>query len=268
MPDLAAFFQSVQLPVMSEVAHALMHTVNDEEASAARIGDIIAKDPALTAKLLRLANSVHFGIAPGVGSLDDAITMVGLSQLRTLGLAACLNDAFPAVPGLDRAEFWNGSLACAGYAKWLAGGMGIDGAQAWLAGMMLRLGELLIGQNAPASLSEIEQPPHLPGGRWEREQRWLGFSEGQIAAELARRWNFPPEIVRALDTASDPIAAHPFCRLGGIVHLACLLADTPSDDPAVLDALPADVVQALQLNPDWMRARFPAHATLVDVSAL
>lgn len=266
MPDLAAFFQSVKLPVMSEVAHALMQTVNDEEASAARIGDIIAKDPALTAKLLRLANSVHFGLAPGVSSLDDAMTMVGRSQLRTLGLAACLNDAFPAVPGLDRTEFWNGSMACAGYAKWLAGG--IDGAQAWLAGMMLRLGELLIGQSQPASLTEIEQQPHLPGGRWEREQRLLGYSEGQISAELARRWHFPPEIVRALETASDPMAAHPFCRLGGIVHLACLLADTPSDDPAVLESLPEDVVHALQLHPDWMRARFPSHATFVDVSAL
>ncbi|MES2933238.1 MAG: HDOD domain-containing protein [Pseudomonadota bacterium] len=268
MSELAAFFQSVKLPVMSEVAHSLIRTLNDEDAATGVISNIISKDPALTAKLLRLANSARFGLTRGVSSLDDAITMVGMSQVRTLGLAACMNESFPVVQGLDRAEFWKGSMACAGYAKWLAGSMGIDGQQAWLVGMMVRLGELLIGQNDPAHLIEIEQQPHLPGGRWEREQRLLGFSEGQITAELARRWNFPADIVRALDTSSDPMAAHPFCRLGGIVHLACLLAETPSDDPEILDSLPDDVLHALQLNPEWMRNKFPSHASFVDVSAL
>ena len=65
----------------------------------------------------------------------------------------------------------------------------------------------------------------LYGGRWEREKRLLGFSEAQLAAELARRWRFPDSIVRALETAEDPVAAVPFCRLGGIVHVAMLLAE-------------------------------------------
>jgi HD-like signal output (HDOD) protein len=179
--------------------------------------------------------------------------------VRTLALAACFAESFPDLPGLDSDEFWTSSMACAGYAKWLAGGLGNDGQDAWLAGMMMRLGELLIYQVEPVSFAEIEQQPHLPGGRWEREQRLLGFSEGQITAELGRRWNFPTAIVRALECASDPMAAHPFSQLGGIIHLASLLADTPSDDTAILDTLPDDVVHALQLNTDWMKAKFPAH---------
>ena len=57
------------------------------------------------------------------------------------------------------------------------------------------------------------------------------------------------------------MAAHPFSQLAGVIHLASLLADTPSDDPAILDTLPQDVVQALQLNRDWMKAKFPSHAS-------
>jgi hypothetical protein len=57
------------------------------------------------------------------------------------------------------------------------------------------------------------------------------------------------------------MAAHPFCQLGALIHLASLLADTPSDDPAILDTLPTEVVDALRLNREWMAARFPSHAS-------
>jgi HD-like signal output (HDOD) protein len=259
MISLTKFFEDVKLPTISEVAHALIATLDDEDASAKKVATVIARDPALTAKLMRLANSARFGSRRNVSSLDEAISLAGMAHIRTLALATCFADSFPSLPGLDSDEFWKSSMACAGYAKWLAGGLGIDGSEAWLAGMMLRLGELLIYQAAPTTFAEIEQLPHLPGGRWEREQRLLGLSEGQITAELGRRWNFPEKIVRALENSSDPMAAHPFCQLGGIIHLASLLADTPSDDPAILDTLPAEVIDTLRLPREWMTARFPSH---------
>jgi HD-like signal output (HDOD) protein len=261
MPSLTKFFEDVKLPTISEVAHALIATLDNDDASAKQVAAIIGRDPALTAKLMRLANSARFGSRRGVATLDDAIALAGMGHIRTLALATCFSDAFPALPGLDSDEFWKSSMACAGYAKWLAGSLGIDGSEAWLAGMMLRLGELLIYQVEPTAFAEIEQLPHLPGGRREREQRLLGVSEGQITAELGRRWNFPEKIVRALETSFDPVAAHPFCQLGGIIHLASLLADTPSDDPAILDTLPDDVIEALRLDRAWMAARFPSHAS-------
>ncbi|WP_096330874.1 HDOD domain-containing protein [Nannocystis exedens] len=109
-------------------------------------------------------------------------------------------------------------MACAGYGKWLANGTGADAGDAWLSGMVLRLGELLIYQVAPTAFAEIEQLPHLPGARWEREQRLLGRSEGQFTAELCRRWNFPKRIADAVERSSGPMAALPFCKLAGVVH--------------------------------------------------
>ncbi len=259
MTSLTIFFDNVKLPTISEVGHALIATLDNDDASSKDVAAIIARDPALTAKLMRLANSARFGSSRNVSSLEDAIALAGMAHIRTLALAACFADSFPALPGLDSDEFWKSSMACAGYAKWLAGGLGIDGGEAWLAGMMLRLGELLIYQVSPVAFAQIEQLPHLPGGRWEREQKLLGFSEGQITAELGRRWNFPLKIVRALECSSDPMAAHPFCQLAGIIHLASLLADTPSDDPAILDTLPADVMSALQMRKEWLGKRFPSH---------
>ena len=267
MTSLDSFFESIQLPAMSEVAHALIKTLSEEEVSVREVRNIIARDPALSARLLRLANSAHFGLPRGVGTLDDAIAMVGLAQVRTLSLGACMNAAFPAVPGLNRNAYWKNSMACAGYCQWLADGLDMDRQQAWLTGMMLRLGELLIGQTEPLLLMEIEKMPQLPGNRWEREKRLIGFTEGQITAELARRWNFPMQIVQALQRSADPLTEQAFSRLGAIVHLAALLADTPETGAEALATLPPAVVACLHLDPQWLARLAPAPASFIDLSA-
>lgn len=265
MSNLDAFFATVKLPTISEVGQGLIKTLNDEDATVGAVRDLIAKDPALSAKLLRLANSAQFGLARSVSSLDDAVNLVGMSKVRTLALAACLGDAFPKLPGLNPADFWRGSMACAGQAQWLAGAVGADGSQAWLTGMMLRLGELLIGQADPATLQEIEKLPQLPGVRWEREKRLIGHTEGQITGELARRWNFPKDIVLALQASADPLAEKPFHRLAAIVHLAGILADAQASGTTVADALPPDVLHALMLDPQWVAEHLPAADTFISV---
>ncbi|APW42703.1 HDOD domain-containing protein [Rhodoferax saidenbachensis] len=267
MANLDSFFESVKLPSMSEVAHALIQTLSDDDVSVGQVRDLIAQDPALSAKLLRLANSAQFGLPRGVGTLDDAITMVGMAKVRTLALGACLSESFPSLPDLDRKEFWRTSMACAGYAQWLATRLSIDGQLAWLTGMMLRLGELLIAQADPVTLHEIEKLPHLPGVRWQREQRLLGFTEGQITAELARRWNFPMQMVQALQRSADPITDQAFSRLGGVVHLAGLLAETDHAGIAAVDELPKEVIAALMLDMDWMRSKLPDTSSFMDVTA-
>lgn len=274
MPQLAEFFQNAQLPTMPEVAQSLIRTLQDDDSSSRSVRDILARDPALTVKLVRLANCARFGLPRTVASLDDAILMTGLGQVRTLALSACLNGAFPDISGLNRQEFWDQSMACAGYADWLARRLEVDPQAAWLAGMMLRLGEIVIGQRLPQALSEIERQPHLPGGRWERENLLLGFTESQVSAEMARRWNFPPLISQGLEHASDPMASRPFCRLGGLLHLAELLAESAphaGDTAAVREAiaaLPQDVMVALQLDPVWMAEHVPTVDQFLDMSVL
>lgn len=268
MSDLAAFFETARLPIMSEVAQSLVRTLNDPDATGAQIEAIISKDPALTANLLRMANSAQFGLSRQVLSLDHAITMLGLSRIRSLALSTSISTSFPSVPGLDRKAFWKYSMACAGYAQWLAGGAGLDPQQAWLAGMMLRLGELLIGQRAPESLVEIEAHPATAKARWAREHQMLGFDEVQVTAVLARHWNFPEAIVDGLQSASDPMTADTFDKLSGVVHLAALLADDPNPTPDLVSELPMPVITALALDRHWMVGRFPRAENFVDVTGL
>lgn len=269
-PTLAAFLQGVQLPTLPDVARELVATLGDDDMPVERIRRAISRDPALTAKLLRLANSARFGLPRQVASLDEAIAMVGINQVRTLAMAACLSGSFEAVRGVDSHAFWQESMAIAGYAQWLARPLGADAQEAWLAGFMARLGELVIAQKVPQHIDEIERLPHLAGGRWTRENTLLGFSETQVTAELARLWNFPVTIVRALDTAFDPLAARPFSKLGGIVHAATLLAELELDEHKsgddVVDALPAELLSALQLDIGWLKGHLPDVHAFTDVA--
>ena len=268
MSDLSVFFQSVKLPVMPEVAHALIRTLHEEDIVLGDVRNIVAKDPVLTAKVLRAANSAALGLRREVSTLDDAIAMIGMAQVRTLALTACMNVAFPVAAGLDRTAFWRRSMACAAYAQWLALASGSDSQEAWLAGMMVCLGELIVAQTLPERLAELWPAQARPGSRWQHEQAVLGFSAAHVSAELARRWRFPDRLVRALNTACEPLATEPFCTLGGVLHLASQLADAPANQPPPIEALPAAILVRLGLQSDWLCQHLPGPETFFDISAL
>ena len=269
MSDIADFMKSVTLPVMPEVGLALISTLDAPKTTLETIRSLIARDPTLTAKLLALANSAAFGLSRRVDNLDHAVKLVGLSRIRALALSACLHNAFSVPDGIDSADFWRYSTDCAGYAQWLAGGLDarldVDPHQAWLLGLMVRLGELIIVQADPQSVEIIEQLPCAPGQRWTRERDTVGFDEAEVTAELARQWNFPADFVHALLMASAPLAEQPVAPLAAVVHLAGLLADQPDADTEAIDTLPVSVMSALALKYGWMKSSFPDPAGFINV---
>jgi HD-like signal output (HDOD) protein len=268
MPALSTLLQAIQLPAMPEVAQALIKTLDDEDVHVSRVRDLIAKDAALTVKLLALANSAKFGLARKVSTLDSAISLVGMSQVRALALSACLHNAFSVPAGMNRVAFWRSSMACAGYAQWIAGKLQSDRQTAWLTGMMLRLGELILVQYTPRVLGQFERLPRAPGERWARQRELMEFDEGQVSSELARRWNFPLVMVDGLDFAAEPLAAATFSPLAGSLHLAGLLADMPQVDAQAIEALPEDLMATLKLDRDWMQRHLPEADSFVDISSI
>ena len=268
MSPVADFFKNLTLPVMPEVAHELIRSLNEDDVPVPQLRDAIARDPALAVQLLRLANSARYARSRQISTLDDAIALVGLRQVRALALASCFNDAFPVVPGLDRETFWRESQSCGGLAQWVASGVGSDSEQAWLSGFMVRVGELLMGMKSPSSVIDFERQPSYPGARWEREHALLGFTEGQVSAELARAWNFPDAMVDALNAAAKPMQAQPFSQLGAVLHVAELLAASDELSEDAVDGLPAEVLGALNLDTAWMRSRLPQAQAYVQASTL
>lgn len=261
--------KSIVLPVMPEVGLALIRTLDDPEVTMEDVHKLITRDPALTVKLLALANSAAFGLPRKVAALDEAMRMVGLSRIRTMALSACLHNAFSLPEGMEASNFWRYCMACAGYAQWLAGGLRQkpDAQRAWLTGMMLRLGEIMLAQTHPGAAAIFEQPGLKPGERWKLEKSTIGIYEGGVSAEMARRWNFPPDIVLTLRHAADPLAHAPLDPMAGVLHLAGLLADVPQAGADALDILPVPLMAALELPYDWMQKTFPDASGFLNLSA-
>lgn len=271
MADIHSFVQTAKLPVMPEVAQALIRTLNDENADIVMVRDIIAKDPALTATLLRMANSALFGLSRSVTSLDSAVSVVGMSQIRARALGICMAQNLTLPPTIHRQEFWRYCMVCAGYAKFLAGQAGLDEAQAWLTGMMLRLGELVIALQNPSLIVLLDAQPSAAGERWRREHLALGFDEGQITALMARRWDFPDDVVQALEHCTDPAAAVQASPLCAVVHLAGRLADQASSLATAQEGLqnaPSGVLTHLKLPVDQVVLRLPDPEGFSDMSSL
>ena len=249
------FANPTALPTMPEVAHKVMRAFNDDRVSLGSLANLIGQDQSLTVKLMRLANSARFSPRQPVATIQDAAATVGLTNLRDLSLAACVAGAFPAAPGFDRLRFWRQCLACAGHARTLAQVCGVDADEAYLGGLVLRTGELLMLMTDPDNTLRAQSLAHLPDSQMDHERNLLSCTHAEVSAELARRWKFPPALVAALVATNDPMATRPFSRMGAVLRLAQVMSEAGDRNLPALTTLTetqAELVAHLPLDLDWL----------------
>lgn len=145
--DVAA--GKVELPTIPAVVQKLMAALRDPEVDARKIGDALAKDPVLSAKVLRLANSSFFGGQRQVASIDAAVAVIGVQALHRLIVACGVSSSFGEVPGVDLPTFWRDSLVAATAAHRLAAPVGADPQEAYVCGLLHATGHLILCQGYP-----------------------------------------------------------------------------------------------------------------------
>lgn len=260
------FTHANQLPALPEVALRLLDCFRREDVSLVELSELIARDSALAARVLRLANSARYGNRRRVAHLPDAAALIGLNGLRGLALAAALVDVFPRPRGFDRQRFWRQNLATAGNARSLALVLDHDAALAEVAGLLLRSGQVLMLMTEPGQVALVESLSGRPDSVFALEREHFGCTHAEVSAELAARWHLPLELVDALYTAGNPLAAEPFSALGGLLRVASVLADAGEDGldraQAATLAQPA-LLARLGLGADVLQARLTAHELLV-----
>lgn len=258
------FVRHHTLPTMPEVAARLLKSFDDDNVGLGQIAALIEKDGALSAKVLRLANTAHYSPSHQIATVVDAAHALGLETLRNLAMAACLSGAFPKVQGLDRAVFWRHSVATASYARILARMLGTDAATsdtAYLAGLMLRTGQLLMAIDEPHLVADVEAHAAEPGSRFSLEVHRFGCTHADETAALAAHWHFPAPMVEAFRDASAPLETRPFSLIAAVLHVAEVLADASEhhDEPvhALKVAVP-ELIEHLHLDLDLLAARVAA----------
>lgn len=219
------FSAAGQLPGIPRVVEQVIDTLRHDDADLRPLITDIRHDPMISARVLRMANSGFYGSRRSVGSIDEAVTLIGTRAMRTLVISAGISSAFPKVPGVDLNDFWRHALMTASAIKLLARHADENPEHAYSAGLMHRIGQLMIHLAFPRVAGQLaEECRDLNAtGRAAIEHLKLHTNHCEVGAELATRWNFPEDISHALLYYCQPHHANA-TRLARLTNVASQIA--------------------------------------------
>lgn len=251
-----------QLPSIPAVVQELISNFDNPELDSQHLAQKIGQDQALAAKVLRVANSAFYGLPRQVGSIQEAVVVLGFNTVRSLVLSAGIIDAFAtASPAcVDHRRHWQRSLDTATYARAVAKCLRQDSETAFSAGLLHDIGIMVLDVCDHERFAALWQATEAgENGLIEAERAALGFDHAELGAEVARRWKFPPVIEEAIRRHYQP-EYQPFQPLTGIVQAAAILArlgeeEVPADQ--WFARIPQTLRNALKLDQERLEKCLP-----------
>jgi putative nucleotidyltransferase with HDIG domain len=251
------------LPPLPAIVSELLQSMDQENLDSHTLAAKLARDPALSAKTLRLANSSFYGMSTRITTIAQAVSVLGMHSLRTLITACAITGSFaaPTTLDFDFPAFWRHAIATAAAARTLAPPARQDPDTAFLAGLLHDLGTLVLVTCRPEAYRAVlaYQRAHdclsTPA-----QQAVFGTDHAAIGSALAAHWKFPASIQAAVaDHHRDApgYAADAALPLPALIALADTLAHALdlaglADEQAPALALP--LWQALPLDDaGWSR---------------
>lgn len=200
--------------------------IDSGEATNSELEQVIASDPALTAKLLKFANSAYFGFSGKVETVLKAISIIGHKELRNLVLASSVTSTFKDIPPdlVDMDIFWNHSITCGVTARLLASS--VDSRERFfIAGLLHGVGRLILFSQYPKESAKVlSYMNHGEDAAIEAERKIFGFTYAQLGAELLRQWKLPPNICKMVEYQLNPMqekeCQYDACTLCAAVNIA------------------------------------------------
>ena len=222
-----------QVPTLPAIVARALEILNQPNASAEQAAKLIGQDLALSAKVLRLANSAFYGIPRTISSVDQAIVILGFQTVRSLVMSASVMKILGrgGRGSVDRRGVWRHSVATALAARLLSRKLGrklgLDTEALFMAGLLHKIGVMILDSAVQSeyeiALRAATAEDALPLPLIERET--LGTDHAALAGMLCEKWGLPDEL-------RTPIANHIFPRESKthveqacIVHLASHLSE-------------------------------------------
>ncbi|MFI5379367.1 MAG: HDOD domain-containing protein [Tepidisphaerales bacterium] len=244
---LAELIGSLQsIVTLPEITARIAECVNNPGSSAADLHHILAHDPALVSRLLRLVNSAFYGRSTEVDSVQRAIVLLGFDAVHHMALAATMGQLFRGAricEGYTGRDLWTHCIAVAAVARELAGrGHKLAPDEVFLAGLLHDIGLLVSLQVCRGQLRQVceqARTGHVTFAAAELEI--IGVGHEELGAALARRWKFPESVCAVAGHHHAPHTADPrWQTIAAIVHVAdaiCCRQSIGFDLTAPLDTL-------------------------------
>jgi len=242
----------LQLISLPEIYLRLQQTIDDPEHSREQVAGIIAYDPSLSARVLRIANSSYYAFPREIETVASAVGIIGELDLRNLVLATTVVNSMSALryQGINIDAFWLHSLRCGIIARLIAKSIGGSNAEVlFLAGILHDLGILVIYQQdaalADAVKRQIEEQHQL---RDQAEREVMGFDHAEVGALLIGAWGLSPALVELTRCHHQYQLAQTDRRSAMILSLANLLTNSDQVSAGETDIRHEFLIEQLELD--------------------
>ncbi|MCL2689611.1 MAG: HDOD domain-containing protein [Chitinispirillia bacterium] len=218
-----------RLPSLPSIVLALMDVVNSSDSSADDAAKLVGQDPALTSKMIRLANSAFYGIPRSISSVSSAVVILGFNTIRSLVLSASVAKMFDGKHSLDMDRFWKHSVVTAMTAKIIVRHLMsvrmMDPESAFCAGILHDIGKLIFSQYMPEDYDAVcNYAKEKEISLFDAENTLLGINHAQMGKILSDKWSLPLDLEYSLVHHHNPQNAGEASYLVNVIHLADVIA--------------------------------------------
>lgn len=187
------------LPTIPVVATKVLQLIEREGASAEELAKVVASDPAVAARVLKISNSSFYGCQRQIQTLSHAIMMLGYNTLKSLVIAASVKQVYQPY-GLTERMLWEHSFGAGLAARIIAGRTRlINEEEAFLGGLFHDIGKIVMNTMDNQQFQTIMQICYNDKVTFlEAEQQVYHYNHAQVGAMVIKKWNFPDMLMKAV----------------------------------------------------------------------
>jgi putative nucleotidyltransferase with HDIG domain len=182
--------------------------LKENDVSITELEEILRHDPGLAANVLRVANSAYFGLSTKVGSLKQAVMLLGVNRFAQIAVSACMSKTLDkAVEGYDLSpgELWFHSIAVSNTAEALTKNKKFaETNDVFTPALLHDMGKLILGKFVKKELQKIESIAAKGVSLVIAEHMVFGTDHAEIGALILAKWSFPVDIVNAVRWHHNP----------------------------------------------------------------
>jgi len=240
-PRLKRIIDSIDsLPTLPDTAVRLIDLANRDNYQVSDIITIIERDPAIATRVLKVANSPFYGFLGKISSIDHAVTLLGMNELKNIVLASALSIYFGNGKQLGHSSLnnlWKHSVVTAFVARMLGEDLGDhDIASLFLIGLIHDIGFVIMSRYFKEEFSELME---IAGEKdvelYTLEKKIVGASHCEIGALILKNWKLPHKVVLAVLFHHEPWKDTSYPLVSTIIYFADILARIIGFPPNTLE---------------------------------
>ncbi|SDY48354.1 HDOD domain-containing protein [Tindallia californiensis] len=213
------------IPAFPMTVSNIIRLTEDPDSTVQDIEKEITKDQSLTARVLRFANSTHYGYSRKISTISQATVVLGFQAIKSIALAATVSKMMAReLPGyaMEKEALWSQSQTCAIAARLIAKKTRYPRPdEAYVAGLLRDVGKVILNHYLTSEMSAVQEAVERDQISFmQAEESVLGFHHGQIGAKIAEKWNLPDALVEAIAYHHEPEQANINEKLVAITHVA------------------------------------------------